>query len=427
MKVFSALSLGRLGNVIFRYLAMVLFAVIYDAEIVENSAPNAVINDDSFIEWMSVTLQGLSASLNKDLVYGFIGYFQHDAIYVKYRQQIIEYIRKHPNDKLITDGQTAARPEFEYPVQIYEAGMLLTHPTGLKKTYDTVVHLRLEDFLKNLTVIHPDSLKQLLESIGAPSYCIVVNKPTKDLENQYIEYLQRHFKIYIESNDVITDYHIMKNAKTLICSCSTLSWAAAFFSDTLQQVYIPNYPKVRSHETFSKPITNTILYNYNTCSAAELEIFIKSQSKDSYKDKRIEMLLSATDILNVLNRRGIKPEGILHVGQNTFEHVNYYQHLGYSPADMLWIETSSSTIDDYCEKNKVKIPKYNVWSLHLQGDEYKTLVGGEKCLAFVKAVFLKVNDTNKSYLDYYLGSQGFVCVLESAEASGWKETLYIRS
>ena len=139
------------------------------------------------------------------------------------------------------------------------------------------------------------------------------------------------------------------------------------------------------------------------------------------------MLLSATDILNVLNQRGIKPAGILHVGQTTFEHVNYYQHLGYSPADMLWIENASSSIDDYCEKNKVKIPKYNVWSLHLQGDEYKTLVGGEKCLAFVKAVFLKVNNTNKSYLDYYLGSQGFSCVLESAEVSGWKETLYIRS
>ena len=276
MKVFSALPLGRLGNVIFRYLAMVLFAIVYDAEIVENDTPNVVVNDDSFIEWMSATLEGLSVSLQKDLVYGFVGYFQHDAIYVKYRQQIIEYIRKHPNDKLITDGQTAARPDFDYPVQTYEAGMLLTHPTGIKKTYDTVLHLRLEDFIQNGSVIHPESVKNIMDKVAADSYCVVVNYPKTDLELHYIDYLKKHFKIHIESNDIITDFHIMKNAKTLICSCSTVSWAAAFFSDTLQRLYMPNYPNSRIHETFRKPIDNTIVYDYRSCSKYELEHFLKN-------------------------------------------------------------------------------------------------------------------------------------------------------
>jgi hypothetical protein len=225
---------------------------------------------------MSAILGGLSLSLNKDLIYGFIGYFQHDNIYLKYKQQIIEYIRKHPNDTLTTDGKTPTRQDFAYDTEYYKAISLLEHPAGIIRSYDTVVHLRLEDFIENGSVIHPFYIKQLLESIGAPSYCIVMNTPNTELELAYIEYLRKFFTVIIESNDIITDYHIMKNAKTLICSCSTVSWAAAFFSEKVQQVYMPNYPAKRPHETFRKPIDNTIQYDYKTCSKAELDYFLKN-------------------------------------------------------------------------------------------------------------------------------------------------------
>lgn len=276
MKILSALPLGRLGNVIFRYLAMVTFAIVYDAEIVENDTPIATISDDAFLTWMSAILGGLSLSLNKDLTYGFLGYFQHDEIYVKYRRQIIDYIRKHPNDILMTDGKTPTRQDFAYNTEYYKAISLLEHPTGITRTYDTVVHLRLEDFIENGTAIHPLYIKQLLESVGASSYCFVMNSPNTEIELRYIEYLRKHFNMTIESNDVITDYHIMKNAKMLICSPSTLSWAAAFFSDTVRRVYMPNYPATRPHETFRKPIENTLAYDYKTCSKHELEEFLRT-------------------------------------------------------------------------------------------------------------------------------------------------------
>ena len=99
---------------------------------------------------------------------------------------------------------------------------------------------------------------------------------TSELELRYIEYLHANFNITIESNDIITDYHIMKNAKTLVCSCSTISWLAAFFSETIQQVYMPNYPSRFLHETFRKPINNTVLYEYKTCSKSELEAFLRT-------------------------------------------------------------------------------------------------------------------------------------------------------
>jgi hypothetical protein len=167
-------------------------------------------------------------------------------------------------------------PDGEHPYGGHPSGILIQNPQNFKKVYDTVVHLRLEDFIDNGSAIHPDSIRQLLESVGAVSYCIVINTPNTELELCYIEYLRSRFNIIIESNNVLTDYHIMRNAKTLICSCSTISWAAAFFSETVQRVYMPNYPDRRPHETFRKPIENTILYEYKTCSKYELEAFLRT-------------------------------------------------------------------------------------------------------------------------------------------------------
>ena len=276
-----SVPLGRLGNAVFRYLATIVFHIIFNATIIHFSRKvetdnYLLITDDAFIGWMTSHLNGGNLELDDHAVYGFLGYFQHDTIYLKYKTEIIEYIRTHPKDVLTTDGNNELRTDFNYTPSNYNSDTLLTSPKGFNKYYDTVVHLRLEDFIENGTVIHPLYSKQLLESVGASSYCIVMNAPDTELELNYIEYLRKYFNITIESNDIITDYHIMKNAKTLICSGSTISWAAAFFSDTVHRVYMPNYPAKRPHETFRKPIENTIVYEYKTCSKAELTEFLRT-------------------------------------------------------------------------------------------------------------------------------------------------------
>ena len=69
----------------------------------------------------------------------------------------------------------------------------------------------------------------------------------------------------------MTDFTIMRNAKTLVCSCSTLSWAASFLSETVEKVYMPNYNNPgRIHETYKQPIQNTILYDFENCSKEKL-------------------------------------------------------------------------------------------------------------------------------------------------------------
>jgi hypothetical protein len=279
MRVLSV-PLGRLGNAVFRYLATIIYHIVFDATIVHPQITDAdkylMVTDEQFIYWMNAHLNGNILGLDEDTTYGFFGYFQHDTIYLKYRKQIIEYIRTHPKDVLTTDGNYKMRTDFKYFPADYFSDSLLNAPQGFKKYYETVVHLRLEDFIENGAVIHPLYIKQLLESVGASSYCLVMNSPDTDLELSYLDYLRKYFNVIIESNDIITDYHIMKNAKTLVCSTSTISWAAAFFSDTVQRVYMPNYPAKRPHETFRKPIENTLAYEYKTCSKRELEEFLRT-------------------------------------------------------------------------------------------------------------------------------------------------------
>ena len=58
----------------------------------------------------------------------------------------------------------------------------------------------------------------------------------------------------------------MKSAKEVVCSMSTLSWIAAYFSKTIHTCYIPNYnfEESRKCQTFKYPLKNTILYDVKT-------------------------------------------------------------------------------------------------------------------------------------------------------------------
>lgn len=69
-----------------------------------------------------------------------------------------------------------------------------------------------------------------------------MNKQVSSFEIRYIDNLKKWFYdnnicINIESNDILRDFHIMKNAKKLICSNSTISWCAALLSDKIEICY----------------------------------------------------------------------------------------------------------------------------------------------------------------------------------------------
>lgn len=259
---------GRLGNAIFRYLASTLFCILYKAVRKYEVPPyNTYITDKFFIYWKESVEQGIIPPL-ENRPYIFNDFYQLDTIYIKYLSEIKEYIRAHPQELLQTDHNHIYNKQIFYAIQLLEAPTI--------RVYDTVIHIRLEDFITYGLVIHPIYFKQLIESAKITSACIVVNTITSELEQKYINYLKQYCEITLESNDILTDYHIMRNAKTLVCSNSTVSWAAALLSETVTTVYMPNYPATRIHETFRNPIKNTIPYEIKQCSKEELEAFLES-------------------------------------------------------------------------------------------------------------------------------------------------------
>ena len=250
---------GRLGNAIFRYLASSVFAIVYDLE--RQTGGNYTIDDATFFTWKTAILNGTPIEVDRRR-YVFDGYYQHDDIFIKYKPELIDYIRRHPDHVLKSNGDPNLVLLINNDSVSYRAIDIL-HASSVK--YDIVLHLRLEDFIYYDMVMNPNCIVPILNQYQDKQICIVVNQIKTDMEKKYIQFFQDKYNIIVESNDVITDYHIMQNAKILICSCSTLSWCASLFSETLETVYFPNYSNA-IHQTFKSPIKNTILYEYQSCS-----------------------------------------------------------------------------------------------------------------------------------------------------------------
>lgn len=261
---------GRLGNAVFRYFASTLFCILYDFERTENmNECQLIMTDERFVEWSLLILQNITPKI-KVANYLFDGFYQHDNIFVKYKERIVNWIIAHPNELLWTDGNNEINCNFHYDSVCYNNIDLIVNPYK-NKYYDVVLHIRLEDFVENSHIIHPLSIVQVLNQINKTNICIVTNKLKTDFEEKYIAFLNRFYDFVIESNDIIEDLHIMKNSKILICSLSTISWIAGFLSETIETVYFPNYKEKRIHETCKKPHKNTILYDFVICSKNEVE------------------------------------------------------------------------------------------------------------------------------------------------------------
>jgi hypothetical protein len=272
--------MGRLGNSLFRLFANIVFLTIHsniiDSHIVDyvekiNKTFNLRVTDDYFINLMNKILQNIPLEqINKNTNILFNGFFQHDKIFVKYKEDIIHYIETHPELILKTDKNDS-----------YKAIDFIHFK--IDKRFNIVVHLRLEDFIELGQAIDPNCIRIVIDNIikehNNETLCFVVNKPKTDIECKYISFFTlKYNNIVVESNDVITDYTIMKEAKVLVCSCSTLSWAAAILSNNIQKVYMPDYKNINGpHQTCKQPILNTELYEIKTCKVDELNKILNQQ------------------------------------------------------------------------------------------------------------------------------------------------------
>jgi len=248
--------LGRLGNAIFRYMASAIVCIVYNGKYLVNKFKPNNLSDEYFYDiFTKNTIKNIN-SVN------MVGYYQHDSIYKNNKKQIFDFINKHPDHYVLTDGINAGdgRNEKFYMINI------LNTPNSFTKKYKNVLHVRLEDFVSlNLFLPNERIINLLKNDIIKEELCIVCKKLETEFEHKYIlnivEYLKnKNINVIIESNDVLTDYYIMKEAEVLICSKSTLSWCAAFFSENIQQCYLPDYDIQPNIMTCKSPIDNTILY-----------------------------------------------------------------------------------------------------------------------------------------------------------------------
>jgi len=255
---------GRFGNAMFRYIASIIFTFFYDCTITYDGPITNEINDTNYLEWMKMIENGIIPDLDKNATYFLSGFYQHERLLKKYKSNIINYITNNPNNRICVSNEN------------YYSKNIIYH--NIIKKYDIVVHLRLDDFTKINMLIQPSCIKTVLDNLikkyNPDNFVFVLDNQKSDFEKKYLNYFTSKYNIIIESNDVLTDYHILKNAKILVSSTSTLCWMASLLSETIEELYFPNYKHLKPHinyfhETIDNPIENTIKYNIEYCNESE--------------------------------------------------------------------------------------------------------------------------------------------------------------
>jgi len=272
MKVFDGCAC-RLGNALFRYFASSLFCIVYKGQRTYNEEEcNYIVTEEFYRDWCNKILYSNELlNIDTNLGYKFNTFYQTD-IYKLFRNELIDWCNQHQNDTV----------QHHEPSCLYRIGDLLSELDDSKK-YDFVVHIRLEDFVTcgEKLIIHPKSICEVLDKIDTEKVCFVSNNITTLFEQKYMDYFknkyQHKFQIVFESNDIVTDFKIMRNAKTMVCSLSTLCWCAGFLSKNIEKVY---FPKNRYHgwynQTFSTVIQNTETYDNILCNEQELNLFFEN-------------------------------------------------------------------------------------------------------------------------------------------------------
>ena len=167
------------------------------------------------------------------------------------------------------------------------------------------------------------------------------------------------------------------------------------------------------------------------------------------------MLISFAEINNILLSKNIKINGAFHVGAHECEELGFYNQLGLSVEDLVWVDAIGSkvleaqnrgipnvfnavitdkdnenvtfnvsnnvqsssvlefgthsqehpgvvyvdkiiqksvTVDTFFERNNLDASKYNFWNFDIQGAELMALTGATKSIQYAKALYLEVNE-----------------------------------
>jgi len=278
---------GRLGNAIFRYLASCVLIIknnfIHTLQYkLQNTEPTNTVNEYFFLN----AIPTIHTNVIMD------GFFQFDYIYLKYKTEILNFITMHKNEHSI---QTDRNDWFTLESLVDDMAL------PFNKIYDISIHIRLDDFAGRPDYIEYEYYEKLFKTIdfANKNICIVI-QAVNSTDVVFLNRCESWFKhnnynITIESNDLLTDFNIMKQSKELICSMSTLSWAAAYFSKQNQKCYMPNYNlyKERPYTFFKQPTINTIPYDVKTTNnISKIKLIVLTLKEYPSRLNNLESLIS---------------------------------------------------------------------------------------------------------------------------------------
>lgn len=302
---------GRLGNGLFRYLAATLYCMKFGLKYIlkedfenlqldENSKNKIkVINDSNYIDFYTSNEPG-----NIDTHILLDGYYQFDYIYNLNKDKIINFINSN-RDHCVREDPNDYRGRNKVNVYNLINGVS-------ERTYDNVLHLRLDDFWGRIDFIEFSHVEKVLDNlVNSQSFsklsknAIVVQFPRtqrdKEVISNYINWFRkRDLDIKLECNDFMTDFSIMRTSTTFISSMSTLAWLAAFFSTSIQTCYMPNYNfyKDRPDAYFRHPVENkTILYDVKTTKFNKTKVIILTLKRSPERLQKLTKLI--TDMYKV--------------------------------------------------------------------------------------------------------------------------------
>ncbi len=226
---------GRTGNNLFQWAACKVLGYIFGHTYVI-SMPyirRVIINDELFKEITESADPATDTHFNhlRENHIECNGFFQLSTLFVKYRERLIQDLY----------STTDIIPSiFGKKVNIYT---LMHTPSKYNLSeQDVVISLRLDDFYNagypQTNIISPTYYLNILKTISFDKLYIVCDKINKPWEEAYLNKFKEYSPIIV-SGTIEDDVAVLREAKRIIHSNSTLCWFISFASHKLER-HIPN-------------------------------------------------------------------------------------------------------------------------------------------------------------------------------------------
>jgi len=220
---------GRTGNNLFQYLTCKIIGYMFGHEYSVSCPEDFYKMDDEIFMKLLAEEQQTEELRTKNIWCD--GFFQNSSFFVKWRARLLEDLEKSKD--YLPDNNCGLRSIKDF--------MRTSHEYNFTNR-DVVISLRLDDFYQapreTSDIIPPDFYTSLLKTMDFDRLYIVVDKPRHSWEHAYL----RHFDQWnptIISGTLEHDASVMRSARRLIHSNSTLCWLSSFMSHKTER-HIPN-------------------------------------------------------------------------------------------------------------------------------------------------------------------------------------------